>query len=143
MSIRICLLGSPAPLSTMGLIALCQGGHGVMFFGSWLVLPKACCKEQISSREPDRTKAPQKVLNLKTKSEEEIPPPKKNPPKKESSFEQIYLNNVCWVCDSHHREAGKSSHELFEKVRVNAVFWGYFWILVGFRPLKKSYEKRH
>ena len=36
-----------------------------------------------------------------------------------------FLNNFHWVLDSCHRVEGKSSRELFEKVRANAVqFWG-------------------
>ena len=58
---------------------------------------------------------------------------RKNPPKiKKSSSEQVFLNNFRSVPDSCHREEGKSSRELFEKVRVNAVFFWYFGILGGF-----------
>ena len=48
-----------------------------------------------------------------------------------SSSEQVFLKNLCWVPDSCHRKAGKSSCELFEKVRVNKLF---FWTgISGFR----------
>ena len=56
---------------------------------------------------------------------------RKNPPPKRNSSEQVFLNNFCWVPDSPYREKGKSSRELFEKVRVNAVFFWYFRILSG------------
>ena len=56
---------------------------------------------------------------------------KNPPPPTKSSSKQVFLNNFRWVPDSYHGEEGKSSHELFEKVRVNAVFlfgvWG-FWV---------------
>ena len=58
-----------------------------------------------------------------------------------SSFEQVFLNSFCWVPDSRHREEGKSSRELFGKVRVNAVFFWYFGIVGGFfRPLFFSFQ---
>ena len=41
-------------------------------------------------------------------------------PKIKSSSEQAYLKTFCWVPDSRHREEGKSSRELLEKVRVNS-----------------------
>ena len=56
--------------------------------------------------------------------------PQKNPPEiLKSSSEQVFLNNFRWVPDSCHRKRAKSSRELFEKVRVNAAFFGYFGIL--------------
>ena len=55
-------------------------------------------------------------------------PPEKIHPKLKSSSEQVFLNNFHWVPDSCHREEGKSSRELFEKVRVNAVFLNVFGI---------------
>ena len=58
-------------------------------------------------------------------------PPDKIRPKYTSSSEQAFLNNFCWVFKLRHREEGKSSRELFEKVRVNAVFFWCFWILGG------------
>ena len=39
------------------------------------------------------------------------------------------------VPDSHHREEGESSRELFEKVRANAVVFAIFGILGGFLGL--------
>ena len=36
----------------------------------------------------------------------------------ESSSEQVYLNNFCWVSDSCHREEGRSSHEFLGKKLV-------------------------
>ena len=33
---------------------------------------------------------------------------------------QVFLNNIRWVPDSCHREEGKSSRELFEKVCINS-----------------------
>ena len=39
-----------------------------------------------------------------------------------SSSEQVFLNNLRWVPDSFHKAAGRSSCELFKKVRANAVF---------------------
>ena len=63
----------------------------------------------------------------------------KNPPKMKSSSERVFLNNFRWVPDSCHRKAGKSSRELFEKVRVNAVIFWYFGILGWvFRPLNEA-----
>ena len=49
---------------------------------------------------------------------------------KKSSSEQVFLNSFRWVPDSCHRETGKSSRELFEKVRVDAFFVGIcgFWV---------------
>ena len=67
-------------------------------------------------------------------SEEENPPEKIHP-KQKSSCEQVLLNDFRWFPDSCHREEGKSSRELFEKVRVNAVFLWYFEILGGFLGL--------
>ena len=64
-------------------------------------------------------------------SEEEKPPDKIHP-KQKSSSEQVFLNNSRWVPDSHHREESKNSREIFEKVRVNAVFFWYFRFWVGF-----------
>ena len=66
-------------------------------------------------------------------AEEEIHPKRSTPQK--SSSEEMFLNNFCWVPDSCDREEGKSSRELFEKVRVNAVFFWYFGILGGFLGL--------
>ena len=45
---------------------------------------------------------------------------------------EFFLNNFCWVSNSHHKKARKSSRELFEKVRGNAVFFGIFEFGVGF-----------
>ena len=70
--------------------------------------------------------------NLLCSQEENPPPPRKNPPKIKSSSERVFLNNFRWVPDSCHRNAGKSSRKLFEKVRVNAVFLWYFGIWGGF-----------
>ena len=47
-------------------------------------------------------------------SEEEIP--------KSAQNKKVYLNKFFWVPDSCHREDGKSSRELFEKVRINVCF---------------------
>ena len=49
---------------------------------------------------------------------------------KKSSSEQVFLNNCCCAPNSCHREGAKSSCELFEKVRVKAVFFGIsgFWV---------------
>ena len=62
-------------------------------------------------------------------------PPEKIHPRLKSSSERVFLNNFCWVPDSRHRgERGTSSRELFEKVRVNAVFFvgvSGFWVDVG------------
>ena len=44
-------------------------------------------------------------------------------PKVKSSAEQVFLNNFRWVPASCHREEGKSSRELFKKVRADEVFW--------------------
>ena len=57
---------------------------------------------------------------------------------KKSSSERVFLNNSRWVLDSCHRKAGKSSRKLFEKARVNAVFFWYFGILGGFFGLYGS-----
>ena len=61
-------------------------------------------------------------------------PTRKNPPKidKKTLSEQVFLNNFHWVPDSCHREEGKSSRELFEKARVNAVSFGISGFGVGF-----------
>ena len=57
----------------------------------------------------------------------------KNHPKRKSSFEQVFLNKIpVGFPDSCHREEGKSSREPFEKVRVNAVFFGISGCWVGF-----------
>ena len=52
--------------------------------------------------------------------------PKKSTEKKKKS-EQVLLNYFRWVPDVCHRGEFKSSRELFEKVCVNAVFFGNFW----------------
>ena len=66
-------------------------------------------------------------------SSEEENPPEKVHPKIKSSFEQVFLNNFRWVPDLRYGEEGKSSRELFEKVRVNAVFFfGISGFGVGF-----------
>ena len=61
---------------------------------------------------------------------------------KKSSSEQAFLKNCRWVPDSSHREVGKSSHELFEKVRLNAVFFWYFGILGGLLGLYFGVRQR-
>ena len=48
--------------------------------------------------------------------------PKNSTPNKKSSSEQVFLNNFRLAPDSCPREEGKSSRELFKKVRVEAVF---------------------
>ena len=63
-------------------------------------------------------------------------------PKEKSSYEQVFLNNFRLVPDSCHREEGKSSRELFEKVRVNAVFWVFFGSWVGFWASKGRYRPK-
>ena len=67
----------------------------------------------------------------------------KCPPKIKKSSEQVHLNNFRWVPDSCHREEGKSSRELSEKVRVSAVFWGYSGFGVGYcqEPRKGGFSK--
>ena len=60
---------------------------------------------------------------------------------KKRSSEQVFLNKVCRLPDSCEREEGKSSRELFEKVRVNAVFFLVFLDLDGF--LGNFQRKRH
>ena len=50
---------------------------------------------------------------------------------------QVFLNNFRRVPGLCQREEGESSRELFEKVRVNAVFFEYCWILGGFLRLCK------
>ena len=60
---------------------------------------------------------------------------------KEVSSEQVFLNNFRWVPDSCHREEGKNSRELFEKIRVKAAvflaFRDFGWV---FDPLRKVRE---
>ena len=58
----------------------------------------------------------------------------KKAPKIKSSSEQVFQNNFCRVPDSGQREEGKRSREFFEKVRVNAVFFGISGFWVGFWP---------
>ena len=53
------------------------------------------------------------------------------PHSKNVHLKQIFLNNFRWVPDSCHREEGKSSRELLEKVRVNTVSSWCFWISGG------------
>ena len=61
--------------------------------------------------------------------------PKKSTQNTKSSSEQVSLSNFRWVPDSRHREDGKSSCELFEKVRANAplffflVFRDFGWVI--------------
>ena len=53
-------------------------------------------------------------------SEEENPADKIHPHKeRKSSSERVFLNNFPWVSDSCNRDEGKSSCELFGKVRAN------------------------
>ena len=47
---------------------------------------------------------------------------------KKKSHEQHFLNNICWVPDSCHREAGRSSRELFAKF----VQTWYFLVFLDF-----------
>ena len=63
--------------------------------------------------------------------------PKKSTQTKSSS-EQVLLHNFRWVPDLCHREEGKSSRELFKKVRVSGMFFGHFGILGGFSGLCKQ-----
>ena len=80
-------------------------------------------------------------------SQEENPPEKK-PPIINNSSEEVFLNNFRCVPESCHREEVRSSREVFEKARVNAVFFGGFW--VGFwasnqtqeRPVRESVRKK-
>ena len=57
------------------------------------------------------------------------PPEKKSTRKKEVHLNTFFLEQLLWVTDLCHREEGKHSRELFEKVRVKAVF---FWYISGF-----------
>ena len=56
------------------------------------------------------------------------------------SSEQVHLNNFRRAPDSCHREEGKSSRELFEKVRVNAPLFGVSGFWVGFCASKYSWH---
>ena len=58
--------------------------------------------------------------------------PKKTTQNRKFHLNTFFLNNCHWVPDSCHREEGKSSREVFEKVRVNAVFVGISGFWVGF-----------
>ena len=63
----------------------------------------------------------------------------KNSPKIKDSSEQVFLNNFHWVPVSVHREEGKSSRELFEQARVNAVLFLVFQYFGWVRgPLKRK-----
>ena len=55
-----------------------------------------------------------------------------------SSSEHVVLSNFRWVPDFHHREEAKSSFELFEKVRVNAEYFGISGLGWVFGPLKSA-----
>ena len=55
---------------------------------------------------------------------------------KSTQNKKVHLKS--WVPDSRHRELGKSSRELFEKVRANAVFFGISGFWVGFWASKMS-----
>ena len=57
--------------------------------------------------------------------------PKKSTHILKSSSEQVFLNNLCWVPDSRHREKGKSSRELFEKSSCKCGVLWYFGIWGG------------
>ena len=59
-------------------------------------------------------------------------PPEKSTQNKNIHLNKFFLNNFRWVPDSRHREEGKSSRERFEKVRVNAPFFGISGFWVGF-----------
>ena len=74
--------------------------------------------------------------------DEENPPPKKSIPPKNSS-ERVFLSNFCWVPDSCHRKAGRSSRKLFKNVCANTVFLVYFWICGGLRGLLFSWKFKH
>ena len=47
-------------------------------------------------------------------------------PRYNSSSEEVFLNNSFWVAHSCDRGAGRSSCELFNEARVNAVIFGFF-----------------
>ena len=61
--------------------------------------------------------------------------------KKSTQNKKVHLNKFVWTIsvgfhDSCHREEGKHSREFFEKVRVNAVFFGISGFRWVFEPLK-------
>ena len=63
-----------------------------------------------------------------------LKPPSVTPPfaAAQSSYEQVHLNTFGRAPDSCHTDEGKSSRELFEKVRVNAPLFGISGFWVGF-----------
>ena len=71
---------------------------------------------------------------------------RENTRKLKSSFERVFLDNFSWVPDSRHREEGKSSRELLEKIHVNAVFsFGIsgFWVGFGLYQLDPKVCHKH
>ena len=69
-----------------------------------------------------------------SEAEEKDLPEKIHPQIEKSSSEQVCLNNFRCVPDSRHREEGKSSRELLEKVRVNAAFCRKVWVSINSCP---------
>ena len=77
------------------------------------------------------------ILKKKKQHSREENPPERSTQNRKVHPKQVHLNNFHWVPDSRHREEGKSSRELFEKVRVNAlVFFGISGFWVGFGASK-------
>ena len=57
---------------------------------------------------------------------------RKIPPERKNSSEQAFLNNFCWVPDSHHRENGKVHANFSKRFAQTRCFFGTLGFWVGF-----------